>query len=72
MLAALRFLGVTTSGHRLCPWRSPYLRWRIETYSGMKADEIGSREFWQFVWGERSRLWRFLGWVGKMEKYRKV
>jgi hypothetical protein len=38
----------------------------------MKADEIGSREFWQFVWGERSRLWRFLGWVGKMEKYRKV
>jgi hypothetical protein len=28
-------------GHRLAPWRSPYLRWRMETYSGLKMDKIG-------------------------------
>ena len=27
-------------GHRLTPWRSEYLKWRIETYSGRKADTI--------------------------------
>ena len=29
-----------TRGYRLCPWRSPYLRWRIETYCGLHADRI--------------------------------
>ena len=71
MLAPLRFLWTATAGYRLRPWRSPYLRWRIETYSGMRAEEIGFREFWRFVWRERGRLWRFLSWVAEMEKLRK-
>lgn len=72
MRAAVRFLWVATSGYRLRPWRSPYLRWRIETYSGMEAGQIGFREFWRFVWRERSRLLRFLVWVNEMEKYRRM
>ena len=32
-------------GYRLRPWKSPYLRWRIETYAGLHADRIGFREF---------------------------
>jgi hypothetical protein len=71
MLAALRFLWVATKGYRLRPWRSPYLCWRIETYSGIKTGQIGFREFWRFTWRERSRLLHFLAWVGEMEKYRK-
>jgi hypothetical protein len=71
MLAALRFLWTATAGYRLRPWRSPYLRWRIETYSGMRAEEIGFREFWRFLWRERAGLWRFLAWVAEMEKLRK-
>lgn len=71
MLARLRFLWTATAGYRLRPWRSPYLRWRIETYSGMRAEEIGFRQFWRFVWRERGRLWRFLTWVAEMEKLRK-
>ncbi len=71
MLAAVRFLWVATTGYRLCPWRSPYLRWRIETYSGMKADQVDFREFWLFAWRERSRLRQFLKWIEEMEKYRK-
>ena len=32
-----------SKGYRLCPWRSPYLRWRIETYCGLHADRISPR-----------------------------
>src|SRR3972149_824640 len=31
ILYSLRFLRVASRGYRLCPWQSPYLRWRIET-----------------------------------------
>ena len=64
--AALRFLWVSTGGYRICPWRSPFLRWRIETYSGMPASKVDFVSFWKFVWTERQRLGRFLGWTSEM------
>ncbi len=60
------FLWRATRGYRLRPWKSPYLRWRIETYSGVPADCIGFREFWSFVWQHRSDLLRFVRWAGRM------
>jgi len=65
----LRFLWNATRGHRLTPWRSPYLLWRVETYCGVKMTQIGFLEFWEFVWRERSSLWRFLKWTAEMEHY---
>jgi hypothetical protein len=59
----------STRGHRLTPWRSPYLRWRIETYCGVKMDKIGFLEFWGFLIREREQLLRFLKWTADMEKY---
>jgi len=50
------------------PWRSPYLRWRLETYWGGQSDEIGCREFWRFVWLRRADLTRFLRWAARMER----
>jgi hypothetical protein len=64
-----RFLWNATRGHRLAPWRSPYLLWRIETYSGVKVQQIGFIVFWEFVWRERVHLWRFLKWTGEMDRY---
>jgi len=63
----LRFLWRATRGYRLRPWRSPYLRWRIETFSGTPADQIGPSEFWRFVWERRHELWRFLRWAERMQ-----
>ena len=54
-------------GFRLRPWRSPYLRWRIETFAGLQADQIGFREFWGFLWRERAALRRYLHWAGSMD-----
>ena len=52
MRSAVRFLWNATRGHRLRPWRSDYLRWRIETYSGREAHTIDAKEFFRFVWRE--------------------
>lgn len=57
-------------GYRLCPWRSPYLRWRIETYSGLHAERLGTRDFWRFAWTNRRELMRFLAWAERMEAER--
>ena len=54
-----------SKGYRLCPWRSPYLRWRIETYWGIHADRITFREFFQFVWRQRRDLLRYLRWAAR-------
>src|SRR5258706_10634760 len=69
MRYSLRFLWNATKGHRLAPWRSPYLLWRIETYCGVKMTQIGFLEFWEFLWRERTSLWRFLKWTAEMERY---
>jgi hypothetical protein len=53
-------------GYRLCPWRSPYLLWRIETYSGLHADQIGFADFWRFTWRYRRELVRYLRWAERM------
>jgi hypothetical protein len=63
----LRFLWRGTRGYRLRPWRSPLLRWRMETYWGTPAEEISFAEFWRFVWQRREDLVRFLGWAERME-----
>src|ERR1700737_1775297 len=59
----------STRGHRLAPWRSPYLKWRIETYTGLKMDKIGFFTFWGFLISERHDLARFLKWTAEMQNY---
>lgn len=62
----VRALWQMTRGYRLRPWKSPYLLWRIETYSGLHADQIGFAEFWSFTWHERANLIRYLRWADRM------
>jgi hypothetical protein len=68
----LRFLWNATRGHHLAPWRSPYLRWRIETYTGVKMHNIGLFEFLGFMWREKTELTRFLHWTAAMEGFARV
>jgi hypothetical protein len=65
----VRFLWNATRGHHLTPWRSPYLRWRIETYTGVKMSDIGFLEWCEFMWKERDELVRFLQWTAEMDRY---
>jgi len=68
MIAALRFIWNATRGYRLTPWRSPYLRWRVETYSGMRAESLTVRSMCAFLWSTRGELVRYLRWTGEVEE----
>lgn len=68
----LRFLWNATRGHHLAPWRSPYLRWRLETYTGVKMHKVGFLEFTSFLWREKVQLARFLHWTADMEQFARV
>lgn len=68
-LAPIRFACHAMRGHWLRPWRSPYLRWRIETYSGIPANTIDARIFWKFFSTEKGRLLHFLLWTAEMGSY---
>jgi hypothetical protein len=69
MVEGLKFLWNATRGHRFRPWRSDYLKWRLETYSGLHAEEIGARDFWRFLVTERGQLLRFGRWLSEMRSY---
>jgi hypothetical protein len=68
LFAALRFLWNATRGHRFAPWRSPYLRWRVETYSGRRAETLTAGSVLGFLWATRWELLRFLAWTGEMQR----
>ena len=59
--------------HSLTPWRSPLLRWRLETYGVLgedgrllHAEEITPSQFVQFVVTHRGPLVRFLRWAASL------
>ncbi len=53
---ALATSGAAAAGYRLQPVAlSPYLRWRIETYWGLHADDISPAQFRAFLWSHRGR-----------------
>ena len=54
-----------SKGYRLRPWRSPYLRWRMETYWGLHTDQIGPVEFRRFLWAHRADMLRYLRWAAR-------
>jgi len=60
------FLWRATQGYRLRPWKSPYLRWRLETYWGVPEEEIDFREFWRLSWRLRHDVGRFAAWAERM------
>ena len=69
MVQSILFLWRATRGHRFTPWRSPYLRWRMETYTGKRAETITFADLWRLALREWRQLLRFLRWTGQMRQY---
>ena len=61
----IRLLWRLSRGYRLRPWRSPYLRWRMETYWGLHAERISFQEFWIFVGRHREDMLRYARWAAR-------
>jgi hypothetical protein len=68
LLAPLRFLWNATRGHRLAPWRSEYLRWRVETYSGQRAETLTAKDILNFLWVSRWELLSYLAWTHRLDR----
>ncbi|MFZ0820681.1 MAG: hypothetical protein WAM91_11480 [Candidatus Acidiferrales bacterium] len=62
MMSALRFYWIASKGYRLRPWRSPYIRWRMETFFGPEAAPDDARTFFRLAWRKRKRLRSFFKW----------
>lgn len=63
MWGAIRYVWGITAGYRLRPWRSPYIRWRLETYFGPRGEVQSGGQFCRLLWRERREMGRFLRWV---------
>ncbi len=72
MLSALRYFWIASKGFRLRPWRSPYIRWRMETFLGEQAAELDPGTFFRLLWRERARLERFLRWADERRREQKM
>lgn len=52
-----------SKGYRLHPWDSPFLKWRIETWSGTEASSITPGIFFRFCGTHLRDLFRYLRWA---------
>lgn len=68
MLNALRYYWIISKGHRLRPWTSPYIQWRMETFFGHEAADLTAGKFFSLMWRERARMEHFLDWVAEQRK----
>jgi hypothetical protein len=68
LVSAVRFWWLASAGHRLRPWRSPYLRWRVETYTGKPAGTLRLKDFLQLILSERRQMGRFFAWTGELRE----
>ena len=41
--------------------------WRIETYSGMRAESLTAASVFGFLWSMRGELLQFLRWTGAIQ-----
>jgi hypothetical protein len=69
MTSGFRFLWNATRGHRFRPWRSEYLRWRLETFTGKHADQVGLADFWALARSERRQILSYVRWLTEMRGY---
>jgi hypothetical protein len=65
MWEALRYYWVAAAGYRLCPWKSPYLRWRLETFLGKEAADLDAGKFLRICWQHRGQMESFLRWTAQ-------
>lgn len=68
MFRAIRFLWNSTRGHRLMPWRSEFLKWRIETFTGAKAEDLTATDVISFLWTTRWEVLSYLAWANDMHR----
>ena len=68
MFKTLRYYWIVARGYRLRPWKSPYLRWRFETFLGSEAAGMTATKFFQLSWKYRNQMRRFVDWASERRR----
>jgi hypothetical protein len=68
MFKALRYYWIVARGYRLNPWKSPYLRWRFETFLGAEAASMSANKFFRLAWKYRTEMESFVNWAAERRR----
>ena len=71
MLKTLSHYWNVARGYRWKPWKSPYVRWRFETYLGKEADDLTARKFFHLAWKYREQMERFVDWAAERRRFQR-
>jgi hypothetical protein len=68
MWKTLRYYWNVARGYRFKPWKSPYLRWRFETFLGPEAANLDARKFFRLSWKYRANMVNFVDWAAERRR----
>src|SRR5256886_4743593 len=71
MFKALTYYWTAARGYRLKPWKSPYMRWRFETFLGKEATDMTAGKFFQLAWKYREHMERFVDWAAERRRFQR-
>lgn len=68
MFKTLQYYWIVARGYRLNPWKSPYVRWRFETFLGPEARQLTASKFFHLLWKYRAQMQRFVDWAAERRR----
>lgn len=71
MWKVLRYYWIVARGYRLIPWKSPYLRWRFETFLGPEAASMDASKFFRLMWKYRNQMEQFVDWAAERRRWQR-
>ena len=71
MWNTLRYYWIVARGYRFTPWKSPYLRWRFETFLGKEADHMTASKFFRLTWKYRKQMQSFVDWAAERRRFQR-
>jgi len=71
MFKTLSFYWNAARGYRLKPWKSPYLRWRFETFLGKEAADMTPSKFFHLAWKYREHMEHFVDWAAERRHFQR-
>lgn len=71
MFKTLQYYWNAARGYRLNPWKSPYVRWRFETFLGKEAANLTAGKFFRLAWKYRDHMQRFVDWAAERQRFQR-
>ncbi|MGB7283362.1 MAG: hypothetical protein WBE13_13950 [Candidatus Acidiferrum sp.] len=71
MFKTLAYYWNVARGYRFKPWKSPYLRWRFETFLGKEGADLNAGKFFRLSWKYRSNMMNFVDWAAERRRFQR-